>query len=116
MNLNGEHLQLNFDLTDYELNNVKIIQQKNSKVLQIFAMKKPIISNNGFIDRRRSDEDCEKKVSYMLPNWVDCNNYKVYKKAHDNSNKNIIVVKLPILKQFLANGDINNEKYEKNYV
>jgi HSP20 family molecular chaperone IbpA len=116
VNLNGDHLQLDFDLTDYELNNVKIIQQKKSKLLQIFAMKKPIINTNGFIDRRRNDEDCEKKVSYMLPNWVDCNNYKVYKKALDNSNKNIIVVKLPILKQFLANGDVNNENYERNYV
>ena len=109
MNLNEDHLQLDFDLTGYELNNVKIIQQKTSRILQIMAIKKKPINNND------DEEDCEKKVSYMLPNWVDCNSYKVYKKTLNNGNKNIIVVKLPILKQFLANGDINNENFDNNH-
>jgi HSP20 family molecular chaperone IbpA len=102
MNLNEDHLELAFDLTEYELDNVKILHQQKSRILQIFAVKK--VFNN--------KEDCEKKVSYLLPNWVDSNNYKVYKKGID-SFKNIIVVKLPILKQFLENSGNN---YEKNCV
>ena len=113
MNLNEDHLELAFDLTEYNLNNVKILQQQKSNILQITANKNNInYSNNS--KEKSSRDDCEKKVSYLLPNWVDCNNYKVYKKALDNNSKNIIVVKLPILKQFLTNGDGYNNNNNEN--
>lgn len=109
MNVNENHLELTFDLANYQLSNINVVSNQNkSKILRITAISTTNDNNNN----NNNSHENEKQLQYLLPNWVDTTNYKVYKKLV-NSPNNFIVVKLPILKEYLPNSN-NIETYTNN--
>lgn len=80
------YLELVFDLTGFELKDIKIVpNDEQTKILKITATKNSEINSN------------EYERQYNLPGWVSTSNFKVLKKTIE-ANRNIIIIKLPIRK------------------
>ncbi len=83
------YIEILFDLTGYDLDDVQIQTTYNSKY---------VLKVRGLSNQYDDDNDNVYYRQYMLPDWIDTNNYQVFKRVRDDPNKNIIVVKVPIKK------------------
>jgi HSP20 family molecular chaperone IbpA len=80
------YLEILFDLTGYDLDDVQIqTNHRSNYVLKVRGL------------AHQAGDDVYYR-QYMLPDWLDTNNYQVFKRVRDDPNKNIIVVKIPIRK------------------